>query len=214
MIDILFSESAGGSLKAGQKKMQKSIFVFELALDIGDISNDDFAENRQKTVYSLLNPHTTVPARISFDATARLQKKLDGVRKQVLRGEDIRIWYSNKPNELCGMYWFMAELEHLEGHLNTVSIIKLPEYEYRDPHTIISYVAWKEVCCDEWQNYMALAEPTTFVFRRSCASYCKHLVSIAITLLLLQLPGCYCKHLIAIANTRLPIRPMRRSTLR
>lgn len=43
MIDILFSESAGGSLKAGQKKLQKSIFVFELALDIGDISNDDFA---------------------------------------------------------------------------------------------------------------------------------------------------------------------------
>lgn len=68
------------------------------------------------------------------------------------------------------MYWFMAELEHLEEHLNTVSIIKLPEYEYRDPHTVISYVAWKEVCCDEWQNYMALAEPTTFVFRRSCAA--------------------------------------------
>lgn len=43
MIDILFSEGAGGSLKAGQKKLQKSIFVFELALDIGDISNDDFA---------------------------------------------------------------------------------------------------------------------------------------------------------------------------
>lgn len=148
----------------------QDVFGFCLILSIGDISKEDFANKRQKAIDALWSIYSDDPSDGTYDLTSHLQKELTTIANRAAQGEDIRIWYSNQPDELCGLYWLMAELQPLEGQLGTVSIVKLPEHEYRDNNTVISHTAWGEISPGEWHRYTAYAEPTTAVFRQLCAS--------------------------------------------
>ena len=35
---------------------------------------------------------------------------LEEVCSRISAGESVRIWYSNQPDELCGLHWFMAQM--------------------------------------------------------------------------------------------------------
>ncbi|MEG1061024.1 MAG: DUF3658 domain-containing protein [Oscillospiraceae bacterium] len=219
MIEIVFSDSACGSLKAAQhygqgkyiggctgvifsnkdgseptqeqmKNAQKTaeeqirlewekatpmggnpqdVFGFHLMLSIGDIQKEDFANRRQKAIDTLWSIYPDDPSDVPLDIATELKETLSSILDRAMRGEDIRIWYSNQPDEYCGLYWIMSELKPFEAQLGAVYIVKLPEYEYRDNNAIVSCTAWGEVSPGEWYRYMALAEMTTSVFRRHCA---------------------------------------------
>ncbi|MEG0751912.1 MAG: DUF3658 domain-containing protein [Oscillospiraceae bacterium] len=148
----------------------QDVFGFNLILSVGDISADDFANKRQKAIDGLWNIYPDNPSDVSLNVAVELQKTLKIIRERALRGEGIRIWYSNQPDELCGLYWFMSELRPLETYLGTVFIAKLPEHEYRDDNTVVSHSSWGEISPGEWHRYIALAETTTAVFRWHCAA--------------------------------------------
>lgn len=181
------SEPTAGELEEARKTMEEQkrlewenaipmggnpqdVFGFNLILSIGDISKDDFANRRQQAIDALWSIYPNDPSDGNFDVTSELLTALNAIRERAALGEDIRIWYSNQPDELCGLYWFMAELQPLEEQLGTVLIVKLPEHEYRENNTVVNHVSWGEIPPGEWHGYIILAETTTSVFRRHCAA--------------------------------------------
>lgn len=145
----------------------RDVFGFSLGLSIGDISNQDFATNRQKTFNRLWSIYPDDPSD-DLKLVDQLPKTLDTVLARAANGEALRIWYSDTPDDLCGLYWLMTELEELKKPLGTVYVVKLPEYEYLD-NTVVSHRGWGEVSPGDWHRYTALAQPTTPIFRRQCA---------------------------------------------
>lgn len=147
----------------------KDVFGFNLMLSVGDISYDNFINRRQKTIDNLWSIYPNDPSDTSFDLTSELNETIKAIRERVSQGENIRIWYSNQPDELCGLYWFMSELQQLETQPKTVYIVKLPEHEYKNNNTVITRSAWGEISPGEWHRYTPYAEATTSVFRQHCA---------------------------------------------
>lgn len=220
MIEIVFSESACGSLKVaqhfGQGKYQNgptAIFVshedgskptkeeikafereelekyrlrwekatpmggnsadiygFDLMLSIGDISENLPGIKRKKVLECLFG---NFPNDEGHQAANEILKKvnegLKTVREQVKAGESLRIWYSNNPDEMCGFYWFMWQLNEWEVHDLKVFIVKLPEWEADENGNIVQRSNWGEVMPEEWHRYLALQKPALPVFIQSCA---------------------------------------------
>lgn len=144
----------------------EDVFGFNLMLSVGNISSDDFVKGRQETIESLWSIYPDNP---SFDLVNELHKGIAAIRNRLTQNDDVRIWYSNQPDEMCGLYWFMWELEHLTKKPKTIYIVKLPDHEYRENNTVVSHTDWGEISPGEWHRYTPFAEVTTEVFRKRCA---------------------------------------------
>jgi len=76
---------------------------------------------------------------------------------------------------MCGLYWFMAQLNQWNVHNGQVSIVKLPEWEDDKKGNIIRKNSWAEVAPEEWHRYLALQKPALPVFIQSSASHWQEL---------------------------------------
>lgn len=88
----------------------------------------------------------------------KAKSNLKTVYSRASAGEDIRIWYSNQPDELCGVYWLMAQLNQLQEHCGKVCLVKLPEWESDEQGLVRRKVSWGEVAPGEWTQYLKLQE--------------------------------------------------------
>ena len=220
MIEIVFSESAGGSLKVAQRfgegkyrgvstviighsdgsaptqeeleqarleferKEQEAwekavplggrpsdVFCLAFALSIGDISETIPGTKRQEVIEKLYV--RCYPEFDDFDAQElvdKVRESLEIISKRLHEGEAVRIWYSDSPDELCGMYWFMSWLRQFYKELSPkVYVVKLPEYEEKDDNTIIQKYAWGDVGPEEWSQYIPLQKEVTEAFVKMCA---------------------------------------------
>ena len=220
MIEIVFSESAGGSLKVAQhfgegkyrgvstvivghsdgakptqeeleqtrqefeRKEQEAweraillggrssdVFCFAFALSVGDISETIPGTKRQEVIDNLYVK--CYPEFDNFEAQEVLDKvreNLEIISKRLREEEAVRIWYSDNPDELCGMYWFMSWLRQFYKELSPkVYVVKLPEYEEKDDNTIVQKYVWGDVEPEEWSQYVSLQKEVTEVFVKTCA---------------------------------------------
>ncbi|SHJ90195.1 protein of unknown function [Clostridium amylolyticum] len=221
MIDIVFSDSACGSLKMaqhyGKEKYQggcmgiivshddgskptkeevetarreaeekarlawesatpmggktSDIYGFNLMLSIGDIS-----ENRPGIKRKLILEHlySVYPKDEWHQATEeilnRANEDLKTIRERAASGESLRIWYSNQPDEMCGLYCFMSQLNQWKVRDGQVSIVKLPEWEADERGNIVRKNSWSEVAPEEWQRYLSMQKIALPVFIQSCVS--------------------------------------------
>lgn len=226
MIEVVFNESAGGSLKVAQhygkgkyrgvstvlighsdgrqatkEEIEKAkqeferkereaweravplggspadVFCFALALSIGDISEDIPGDKRQTVLEKLYvrcfpdfeNEHVQ-------EMIDRVKGSLNVISGRLKEGEPIRIWYSNNPDELCGMYWLMNWLRQFYKDMNpTIYVVKLPEYEEKDEGTILQSGSWRNISAEEWSQYVSLQEQVSETYVRMCAIQWKEL---------------------------------------
>lgn len=227
MIEIVFSDSACGSLKAAQhfgegkyqcggfgiivthrdgstpnrkelKAAQKDaekrariawenavplggssadIYGFNFALSVGDISEDQPDIKRKQTLERL---YSTYPDNVGRQAVREIFEKvnenLKTVRERSAVGESLRIWYSNQPDEICGLYWFLEQINQWNVD-ETVSVVKLPEWEIDENNNIVQKSSWGEVAPEEWQRYVSLQKPVPFLLIQKCAAHWKELQS-------------------------------------
>lgn len=117
----------------------KDVFGFNLMLSVGDISAADFIEGRKKAIEPLWSIYPDNPSGEPLNFTDELINGIEIVRSQLTQKDEVRIWYSNQPDELCGLYWFMWELERLPQKPKTVYTVKLPDYEYRENNTVAEH---------------------------------------------------------------------------
>ena len=220
MIEIVFSESAGGSLKVAQhfgegkyrgvstvvhghsdgraatqeeleqarqefdRKEQEAweravplggkssdVFCLAFSLSVGDISETIPGTKRKEVIENLYV--RCYPEFDDFEAQELIDKvgeNLEIISKRLQEGEAVRIWYSDNPDELCGMYWFMSWLRQFYKELSPkVYIVKLPEYVEKDDDTIIQKYAWGGVGPEEWSQYIPLQKEVTEALVKMCA---------------------------------------------
>ena len=142
------------------------VYGFGFMLSIGDISEDIPGEKRQQVLewlYSIYPNFDEGPA--LTDEMIRCGKYvLKEVCNRISAGEDVRIWYSNQSDELCGLYWFMTQLNRLELRSDQVILVSLPDWEVNKDGNIIIQSGWSSVNPGDWYKYLNLQRiaPPTF----------------------------------------------------
>lgn len=135
------------------------IYGFNLALSIGSISEIKLGSERQKVLEEL---YSIFPYDHSRQVSQKLLEKAEAdlktVYKRVEAGEDLRIWYSNHPDELCGLYWFITQLSPIIEDSGKIFLIKLPDWETDEKGHTKRKVSLGEVAPGEWSKYLKFQE--------------------------------------------------------
>lgn len=148
------------------------VYEFSLALDMGDISETEPGQKRQKILERLGSAFWEENALQDAKYHVKGAKKnLQSARKGIAVGEPLRIWYSDSPSDLCGLYWFMAQIEPLLEQCGEIALLKLPQWEYdEETDTVISHRTWGEVDPGQYHRHLSQKTPAP-------ASLCKTLAS-------------------------------------
>ena len=224
MIEIVFSESAGGSLKiaqhygeggypggcvgvilshadgseptpaeleAAQREAEASartawekavslggnsadVFAFHLALSVGDIGDGGMGAGREAALGGLFACYPAEGEAAAHELLERSRGNWSTVRQRMARGEQARVWYSQQPDEMCGLYWFMAQLMDCPGAPEPV-LMELPQWE-SDGETLVQKNGWAEVSPEEWHRYLTLQREAPRLFVRVCADRWRELI--------------------------------------
>lgn len=106
---------------------KSDIYGFNLLLSIGDISENWPGIKRKQTLEYLFSVHLDDEGQQGANEIfKRANEDLKTIRERAAAGEAFRIWYSNQPDDMCGLYWFMSLLNQWNVHDGQVLIIKLP----------------------------------------------------------------------------------------
>lgn len=189
-IGVIVSRSDGGKptegeLKAARRKAEEAgrtaweravplggspadVYGFDLALSVGDISEDQPGVGRRLVLEQL---YCVYPHEEGLSAAqTQLQRARDhlvAVCDRASRGEELRIWYSDQPDELCGLYWLLAQL--VEVHPR-ISLVKLPEWDAGEGGALVRWTGWGEVAPGEWHRFLPFQRSVPPVFCSSCAA--------------------------------------------
>lgn len=154
-----------------------NVYGFSYALSMGDISEDVPGEKRQKVLEWLYSVHSYLDNVSAFveKMMHRSEAALRDICSRIAAGENVRIWYSNQPDELCGLHWFMAQISHLKLQTGQILLVALPDYECREDGTVVTRSGWDSVMPGEWHRYTALRSAASSAFCTGCASLWKRL---------------------------------------
>lgn len=178
MLEVVFSDSAAGSLKMAQNLKKgknvllagraSDIFGFHLAYSIGDIDKDDIGEGRLRVLNWLfaIYPQGKQAAKECY---AGAKKQLQIIKERLCGSEEtVRLWYSDQPDEQCGFYWFMTQLGRWKIPAERIFTVKLPDWEYYDKQNVIIRNSWGEVSPEEWHRYLTLQRTVSQAFITGC----------------------------------------------
>jgi len=189
MMEAVFSDSAAGSLKQAQSfgegpcrspamvaftKGEETPAPEELA------QAQRHAEERYRRAWEEATPLGGRATDVfSFDlglstgeiAQIKLPSRLEDLRRRFAAGEKLRIWYSDQPDERCGLYWLIAQLPHCEGE---ITCIRLPEFTYQR-NTMRHWSSCGELSPWEWHRLLPLEKRLPALLRRHCAAKWKEL---------------------------------------
>ncbi len=82
-------------------------------------------------------------------------ENLETVKQRLEQGEPVRVWYSRQPDDLCGLYWFAAQLSRWAVPAGQVWAVKLPEW-VQQGGTVVEYTGWGEVEPGAWGRLVPL----------------------------------------------------------
>ncbi len=126
------------------------VFCFDLSLSVGAISKDLFDMNHQSL--------------------------LEKIERRLNQKEEIRIWFSNQPDELCGFCWLMDWLNQPGIDEKSIHFIMLPEWEKVENGTLLHRISFGEVDASDWQRYLPLQKTASKVILQTCSSHWNQLV--------------------------------------
>lgn len=169
-MEIVFSNSARGSMRQGLGGPMRDILCFPLALSVGGLSEDGPGPERRAVLQGLCawNPALPGLGEQLDQAMADAAAALDTALRQAAAGGHVRIWYSDEPDELCGLCWI---LNRLDGLGDGFSMVRLPRWELRADGSAVERRGWGEVSPNEWRGFLPLEQPVTPALRRACAAH-------------------------------------------
>lgn len=125
------------------------VFGLQLGLSVGDIS--DRTGNQHELAFLYEEVADSRRKKMMNDIKA----DLDQIHQRLISGEAIRIWYSDIPDDLCGLYWFMFQLKQWELTDVQVLTVRLPKWMVVN-HTVWCKYTWGEVLPEQWHQYIHL----------------------------------------------------------
>lgn len=152
------------------------VYGLQLELSIGDIADHQFELHRQQTLEHLFSIYPNDEGlEASKDIMKRITLNLKAIQKEVEEGQAVRIWYSNQPDELCGLYWFINQLRQWNKLENGVYLIKLPEWEISENGNMVQKFGWGDVAPEEWNHYLRWQQLASPSFKQYCNSSWRNL---------------------------------------
>lgn len=149
------------------------VFCLEGSWSMGDIAESQFPRGRRQLLERLWAAsfgESEAEREQELDkAMEALQDALQTVLARSARGEELRVWYSDTPDDACGLCWLLARLHGLESR-GPVQLIKLPAWEYGEGNTLYRHTGWGEVGPGEWGRYLPLAQPARPALLNACAA--------------------------------------------
>lgn len=160
MIELVFGDSAAGSLKAAMSLKQgkalngnkKDIAPLTLYLDLGDISDmDDDLVKRKELIDQLFSD---VPGVSEELLNVNLQT-ITRIQNAVQTLEPIRIWIcENNPAEVCSLYYIC---HRLHGTGTPLSVVRIPS-EYKKENQTTRFKSTSEVEAEQLVEFLAYEE--------------------------------------------------------
>lgn len=148
---------------------RNDIFCFPLSLSFGDITEQEIGEQREKALKCLVNfyPDDVKPAALEMLSTAK--KNLKELFCRAKKGESIRNWTSDTPDETCGFYWLINQLKSIGFENLDINYIKLPDFHVMPDGTVVMYSGWGEVAPHQWGNLARLGQklPANYMYALS-----------------------------------------------
>ena len=138
------------------------VFCFDLALSMGVISKDILG--------NLADPDFDESKQYVQDSVCRMRDSIRKIRMRLNQGEEIRIWFSSQPDELCGFCWFMDWINQLGIDEKSIHFIKLPEWETEENGTLLHRISFAEVDASGWGRYLPLQKTASKVILQTCSS--------------------------------------------
>ena len=132
-----------------------SILSFSLAFSVGEIQEDGIGPQRQSAVESLMAVFPEIAREVAKSLLDSARKSYDTLLKRAQKGEPIRVWSSENPDEACGLYWLMEQLRPLGFENLQVTLVKLPDFAECSDHSVVRYLGWGDVEPHQW-GQMAL----------------------------------------------------------
>ncbi len=134
MINIAFSDSLSGSLKMADyyakqdnseiQDLKANLHSIYMNLSMGSISFDEIGKERRSEFANLYGGGSETIYRAKwFDKTIKVVSSLEKLAKS---GEEIRIWYSEYPDELCAFCWMLCLLDSWGIDNEKIFYVKLP----------------------------------------------------------------------------------------
>ena len=187
MLEVVFSESAAGSLAAaigkkggkgrpeafaaknggnelngpGQPALagsQADICSFPLYLGFGAIDEAGIGPLRERAIAALMGAY---PAEGAHAAQAFLQTARSSLEKLLSRarqGEPLRIWASGQPDDACGLCWLMEQLMDAGLEKLDAALVLLPGFCEKPGGTAVLHSGWGELSAPEWSQMAELGQ--------------------------------------------------------
>ena len=139
------------------------VFAFPLSLSVGDVRAEDFWTGRREALARLHGGRDGYPD--PQETVDRAVRDLAQVKARAEAGEEIRIWYSDEPDELCGFYWSMHQRSLWKSATGQVYFVKLPEWERTGDGNMVQANNWGEMAPEDWCRNLALQQTSFPVFQ-------------------------------------------------
>jgi len=132
------------------------VFGFCFVLDVGNISENEPGRLRQQALEQLWSIYPNQEGQqAACELVQGAAENLTTVRQRLLMGESLRTWYGNQPDEICGLYWFAAQLVQWDMPGNAIFLVKIPEWEANEEGTVIGKSGTGECQPADWHRYVA-----------------------------------------------------------
>lgn len=157
MLEVVFSDSAKGSMYVAIKQDKENFYIHEvvcigLNFDIGDISGEIDGDERKKEFVRVFSSVKFKDEEIEqfFNMQSEDYDKLIRCAKS---GESIRVWKSNAAFSACAYTFVCYTLKDVECDLREVT---LPEFFEISHDTIKQCADWGEIAPDEFKQFIHL----------------------------------------------------------
>ena len=146
------------------------IFCLGLALSIGEISGPDFWSGRGEAFEKLRSVWPAEgSARRVEEKLAECRERLALLLERCASGEEMRIWYSDNPDEMSGFYHLMSLLCPIEGR-GRVCAVKLPDWETMGDGTARHLMGCGELGPGDWGRLAMTQREITPAYMSWCAA--------------------------------------------
>lgn len=183
MLEVVFSESAAGSLAAAIGKKaggqgqagafaqenrgakaaalagsRADICSFPLYLGFGAIDEAGIGPLREQAIAALMGayPAEGAQAAAAFLQTAR--SSLEKLLSRAKQGEQLRIWASGQPDDACGLCWLMEQLMDARLEKLDAALVLLPGFCEKPGGTAVLHSSWGELSAQEWSQVAGLGQ--------------------------------------------------------
>lgn len=140
------------------------VFVFPLALSAGCLSDGACGPARQAVLAAL---SADDPDRAT-QCLRQAEEALERLHRRAAAGEPLRIWYSDQPDEACGLVWLLGQLEAWGLSDTPVRLIRLPCGELEGDRWVV-YRGWGEMEPGRWHRYLPFQREAPHALRLACA---------------------------------------------